>query len=122
MTPKQKIADIASAAGVSELQGFVDRGLRAQMAVDDIIRGEADKAADARLGAPAVTPVPVHADMPEALATKLANPAQLADPRDPDPSQDGIFRDHNCWRCDNGTKPCVIGNPHKCEYPHARND
>lgn len=44
------------------------------------------------------------------------------DPRDPDPTKDGIFRDHNCWRCNDGEKPCVHGHPHNCVYPHARND
>ena len=44
------------------------------------------------------------------------------DPRDPDPSRPGIFRDHNCWKCKDGQKPCASGNPHGCEYPHARND
>lgn len=43
-------------------------------------------------------------------------------PRDPDPTREGIFRDHNCARCDDGAKPCVGGNPRNCEYPHARND
>lgn len=44
------------------------------------------------------------------------------DPRDPDYSRSGIFQDHNCYRCKNGEKPCVVGNPRQCEYPHARND
>lgn len=44
------------------------------------------------------------------------------DPRDPDPSRPGIFRDHNCWKCRDGAKPCIVGNPHRCEFPHARND
>lgn len=44
------------------------------------------------------------------------------DPRDPDYSRPGIFAEHNCWKCKNGTKPCVGGNPHACEYPRARND
>ncbi|MCG3776524.1 MAG: hypothetical protein JW395_3383 [Nitrospira sp.] len=44
------------------------------------------------------------------------------DPRDPDPTREGIFRDHNCWRCEHGKKPCKNGNPSNCEYPHARND
>ena len=44
------------------------------------------------------------------------------DPRDPDPTREGIFRDHNCARCGSGAKPCVNGNPLQCEYPHARND
>ena len=34
----------------------------------------------------------------------------------------GMFRDHSCWKCLDGKKPCVVGNPHQCEYPHARND
>jgi hypothetical protein len=43
------------------------------------------------------------------------------DPRDPDPSREGVFRDHNCWKCDNGRLPCK-GDPRACEYLHARND
>lgn len=35
---------------------------------------------------------------------------------------DGMFRDHRCWRCQDGDKPCVAGNPRRCEFPHARND
>lgn len=34
----------------------------------------------------------------------------------------GMFRDHNCWKCNNGAKPCVQGHPRQCEYPHAKND
>ena len=44
------------------------------------------------------------------------------DPRDPDPSREGVFRDHNCWRCKDGAEPCVVGNPRRCEYLRARND
>ena len=33
-----------------------------------------------------------------------------------------IFRDHNCWACRNGEKPCREGNYNSCSYPHARND
>lgn len=44
------------------------------------------------------------------------------DPRDPDPTRDGIFRLHNCWRCKDGAEPCKSGNANRCEYPHARND
>lgn len=47
---------------------------------------------------------------------------QGLDPRDPDPSRPGIFRDHNCWKCKDGAEPCVKSNPRQCEYPHARND
>ena len=52
----------------------------------------------------------------------IVNSFAPIDPRYPDPSRDGIFRDHNCWKCQSGTKPCVVGNPRQCEYPHARND
>ena len=34
----------------------------------------------------------------------------------------GIFRDHSCWKCQDGQKLCVNGNPDQCDYPHARND
>lgn len=44
------------------------------------------------------------------------------DPRDPDPSRPGIFRDHNCWKCQDGKLPCAKGHTLNCEYPHARND
>ena len=57
-------------------------------------------------------------------ATGCVSPNPLADPR-PDPEmigRNGIFRDHNCWKCKSGEKPCVVNNPRKCEYPHARND
>lgn len=49
-------------------------------------------------------------------------PAASVDPRDPDYSRPGIFATHNCWKCKDGQKPCVTGNPRGCEYPHARND
>lgn len=44
------------------------------------------------------------------------------DPRAPDPTRTGIFRDHNCWKCRDGEKPCAQGAPNRCEYPRARND
>jgi len=44
------------------------------------------------------------------------------DPRDPDYSREGVFVDHNCWRCDSGKKPCIKGNPRDCDTLHARND
>ena len=34
----------------------------------------------------------------------------------------GMFRDHRCWKCDDGTRPCVSGDPRQCDYPRARND
>lgn len=46
----------------------------------------------------------------------------VPDPRDPDPSREGIFQYYNCWKCDNGRLPCACGTPTKCHYPHARND
>ncbi len=48
--------------------------------------------------------------------------AVQVDPRDPDPTREGIFRSHNCSRCRHGEKPCVRGNPRQCEWLHARND
>lgn len=44
------------------------------------------------------------------------------DPRDPDPSREGIFRDHNCWKCGSGARPCANGSPNRCDQPQARND
>jgi len=61
-----------------------------------------------------------------AVAKGEAKPYKLTvcdrDLRDSDPSREGIFRDHNCWRCRSGELPCVQGHPRQCEYPHARND
>lgn len=34
----------------------------------------------------------------------------------------GIFRDHYCWKCNDGAKPCAKGHPHLCDYPRAKND
>lgn len=45
-----------------------------------------------------------------------------SDPRDPDYTKEGIFQYHRCWKCNDGEKPCVNGNPRQCDYPHARND
>lgn len=44
------------------------------------------------------------------------------DPRESDPTKAGIFRDHRCWKCNDGKKPCAEGSPNLCGYPHARND
>jgi hypothetical protein len=44
------------------------------------------------------------------------------DPRDPDPTREGVFQTHNCYRCQHGKRACVRGDPHRCEWPHARND
>lgn len=44
------------------------------------------------------------------------------DPRDPDPSREGIFRYHNCSYCSDGKKPCKQGSPSRCSNPYARND
>ena len=39
------------------------------------------------------------------------------------PEPVGIFRDHRCWKCDDGRRKCVTtGGPNNCGYPHARND
>ena len=58
---------------------------------------------------------------PTERAREVAERAPI-DPRDPNPNREGIFRDHNCWRCQSGAKPCVVGNPRNCENLHARND
>lgn len=63
----------------------------------------------------------VWEDMLKAAAPSEEVRAPL-DPRDPDPSRPGIFRDHNCSYCQSGKSPCIQGNPNQCEYPHARND
>jgi len=41
-------------------------------------------------------------------ANGYASPAR--DPRSPDPTKTGVFRDHTCWRCKDGAKPCAQGN------------
>lgn len=53
----------------------------------------------------------------------MTTPVHPIDPRDPDPSREGIFRDHRCWKCNDGERPCTdkdSGNV--CPYPRARND
>lgn len=47
---------------------------------------------------------------------------QLPDPRAPDPTKHGIFRDHNCGGCNSGARPCREGNSRNCSWPRARND
>ena len=44
------------------------------------------------------------------------------DSREPDYTREGIFIYHNCWKCQNGAKPCKEGSPNRCGYPRARND
>lgn len=47
------------------------------------------------------------------------------DAREPDRTRDGIFRDHNCWKCKDGQQldRCPTPDrPGNCGYPHARND
>jgi hypothetical protein len=48
-------------------------------------------------------------------------PARI-DPRDPDPSREGMWRYNNCSYCDNGRKTCKQGKHNHCSNPHARND
>jgi len=65
---------------------------------------------------------PIHYVEPNVAAIRdFANGQRLA-PRDPDQSRQPPFVYHNCWRCDNGAKPCVDQNPGSCQYLHARND
>ena len=40
----------------------------------------------------------------------------------PDPTKKGMFRDHRCWKCDDGRLPCAEPNQGGCSYPRARND
>ena len=50
---------------------------------------------------------------------------KLLDSRDPDPTRNGIFRDHNCARCQNGVDLARCPTPDRpgnCGEPHARND
>ena len=61
-------------------------------------------------------------DQIEARAISDEKSGEPLDPRDPDHSREGIFVLHNCSRCSDGRRPCVVGNPSRCEYPHARND
>ena len=51
------------------------------------------------------------------------SPSDAAD-HDPfcDTTKSGIFRDHSCWKCNDGERECVRGSPNRCEFPHARND
>lgn len=51
-----------------------------------------------------------------------ASAPRTLDPREDDPTREGIFRSHNCWRCSHGARPCARGAANRCEYPHARND
>lgn len=47
------------------------------------------------------------------------------DPRDPDPTREGMFTTHNCSHCANGTNlsRCPTPNrPGNCGHPRARND
>lgn len=55
-------------------------------------------------------------------AITQAHGAPEPDPRDPDYSREGVFVYHNCWKCNDGQKPCVKGKSGGCEYLHARND
>lgn len=60
---------------------------------------------------------------PEGLhMTEPKAPSVALDPRDPDPTREGVFRHHDCWACQNGTKPCRQGAPNRCDNPRARND
>ena len=34
---------------------------------------------------------------------------------------DPMWRDHNCWKCREGTKVCPRGGSHRCDYPIAKN-
>jgi hypothetical protein len=58
-------------------------------------------------------------------AATMALVAEAPDPRDSHPTREGIFRLHNCWKCNNGadlSKCPTPKTPGNCGYPHARND
>lgn len=50
------------------------------------------------------------------------SPNPPLDSREPDYLRAGIFVYHDCWKCNDGERPCVRGATSRCEYPHARND
>jgi hypothetical protein len=58
------------------------------------------------------------------ITDALWNGPKPSKPADPftDETKTGMFRDHSCWKCGDGSKPCCQGSPNRCEYPHARND
>lgn len=62
-------------------------------------------------------------DLTDLSATSDATPnPPPINPHDPDHTRAGMFVYHNCWKCQSGDRPCVNGNPRRCEFPHARND
>lgn len=48
--------------------------------------------------------------------------AAALDPRDNDPTREGMWRSNRCCYCDSGRKPCKQGKHHLCSNPMARND
>lgn len=56
------------------------------------------------------------------LVVNSENTTKPRDPRDPDPTKEGVFQTHNCYRCKDGALPCKKGNPRNCDTLHARND
>lgn len=51
-----------------------------------------------------------------------AEPEQTLDPRDDDPTREGMWRYNRCSYCDSGRKPCKQGRHNLCSNPMARND
>lgn len=51
-----------------------------------------------------------------------SRPEQRLDPRDDDPTREGMWRSNRCGYCDNGRKPCKQGRHNHCSNPIARND
>jgi hypothetical protein len=41
------------------------------------------------------------------------------DSRKPDYTKKGVFIYYSCYRCKNGEKACVRGNPRQCEHLRA---
>lgn len=44
------------------------------------------------------------------------------DPRDDDPTREGMWRSNRCGYCDSGRNPCKQGRHNSCSNPMARND
>jgi hypothetical protein len=82
----------------------------------DAIRSKAD--AEYKIGEPILEPLFVGDWGPQhdPIVTPLT-PAQAERL-----TGQGMFRYHRCWRCQDGAKPCVQGNPRQCEFPRAKND
>lgn len=64
----------------------------------------------------------------EAHIAKLTRMLDPTSPTSPYPSRQdrqgmgSFFVYHNCYKCNDGLKPCVTPKGNVCQYPHARDD